>query len=525
MNLKYIFPLCCIAFFCIQSSLAQSTSIIVLNFQGDNGFEHQSKSNGLDMIVNLGKQNNWEVINSDEPSIFNAKELFAFDVIVFNNNCGNEGRIFTNDQQQALQQFIRNGGGFVGIHCAGAIWKEEGSFQQWYEKLIGTRMVDHPAVQQAKLTVENKNHISTRHLPNEWVIKDEWHRFSHNPREQVNVLISVDENSYVGEQKMNGDHPFTWCQHYDGGRSFFTSLGHTKEIYADENYINLVKGGIEWAANSLMDQKLPTTKGLILDLDADEGVHIENGDKVNSWSNKIRNNEIKDFVKRDKGRDVKGSGRPRLRLNNPQVNGHNSIVFHRQELLNENEDAFDHLTTGSGYTWFSVMAVYEQIPDLPGVNSFFGNLRNNNGTEGKYEGLWAGFTDDNKVWTGARNAVTFGRWDENNPQITAPNSLEKTKYYLVAGRMGSGTGVVKSEIFINESNAKANGVFPVNPKANASKMSIGQERDAIEHPGKESFDGEIARFLIFERPLTDMELEQTMEYLKFKYNLGNSTNY
>jgi hypothetical protein len=59
--------------------------------------------------------------------------------------------------------------------------------------------------------------------------------------------------------------------------------------------------------------------------------------------------------------------------------------------------------------------------------------------------------------------------------------------------------------------------FPVDPKANPSRMAIGQERDAIEHPGFESFDGELARFLIWERPLDDEELANAIQLLKKIY--------
>ena len=62
-------------------------------------------------------------------------------------------------------------------------------------------------------------------------------------------------------------------------------------------------------------------------------------------------------------------------------------------------------------------------------------------------------------------------------------------------------------------------MFPVKADANPSKMAIGQERDAVEHPGKESFDGEIARFLIYQRPLTDQELNKTIKYLALYYGL------
>ena len=499
----------------IQFGFAQENRVKILNFYGDNGYEHASKKEAQKMLGTLGEINNWEIVSTDSASIFNLKEIFSFDVVIFNNNCGNEGRILSIDQQQALQQYIRNGGGFVGIHCAGAIWHEEGQFQQWYEKLIGTKLVAHPPVQKAKLIVENPSHPITRHLPLEWNLTDEWHQFAYNPRESVNVLISLDEDSYEGKEKMGGDHPFTWYQYYDGGRSFFTSLGHTIEIYNNKNFRKLITEGIYWAIGKKFEKQLPITNGLLLDLDANYGIRIEEGNKISSWSNHVMDDKIGSFYKQDEGRSVKGSGRPRLVLNNAKINGHNSVIFHRTELVSDKEDAFDHLIKGSGHTWFSVMAVYEQVPDLPGVSSFFGNLKNG----GKYEGIWAGLSDNNQLWIGVRNGITFGRWDENNPQVITPKPLMKNKYYLVMGRMDSGTEKVRLELFLNETKPIAEGLYPVNTGVNPSKMAIGQERDAVQHPGKESFDGEIARFLVYERNLSDKELKKVSTYLLQKYNI------
>ena len=167
----------------------------------------------------------------------------------------------------------------------------------------------------------------------------------------------------------------------------------------------------------------PIERGLILDLNADKGVGIENGRRVWRWNNQVAPTDAKVFIKRNKGRKVAGSGRPTLKESVDAIGGHDTIVFHRQELVNHDEDAFDHLITGSGYTWISVMAVYEQVPGLKDVNSFFGNLRNS----GHYEGFWAGLNDDNTVWAGTRNGITFGRWDKNNPKVLGPK-LKRDKY-------------------------------------------------------------------------------------------------
>ncbi len=255
--------------------------------------------------------------------------------------------------------------------------------------------------------------------------------------------------------------------------------------------------------------------GLILDLNADKGIEIEDDNRVVKWTNQVSSFAARDFVKQDKGRKKPGSGRPTLRKSVAAIGGHDTVVFKRQELVNFHEDAFDHLITGSGYTWLAVMCVHEQIVQLKDVNSFLGNLRNG----GNYEGIWGNVTDDKRLWIGSRNGITFGRWDRNNPMVLAPEPIKQNKYYVLAGRMGAGRGTVQIEAFVNCHKSVAAKSFPVNPQANASKLAVGQERDATNHPGRESFDGEIARLLIYERPLTDEELKRTIRYLKKEYRI------
>jgi hypothetical protein len=254
--------------------------------------------------------------------------------------------------------------------------------------------------------------------------------------------------------------------------------------------------------------------GLVLDLDAEKGLTVEDGDQVAAWRSEVQGHAPLDFIKRDLGREVAGSGRPRWRKTVPELNGKPALVFRQQELCCLDEDFFDALTQGSGHTWIAVLAVHQQRVGVKDVNSFFGNLRNG----GKYEGLWGGLDDDNTPWWGGRNGVTFGRFDANNPRLAGPR-LGIGAFYLVAGRMAAGQGSVTVEFFVNSPIPVARAVFPINPGANPSRMAIGQERDAIEHPGKESFDGEIARFLIWRRPLTDLETKAALSHLKTAYGL------
>lgn len=60
------------------------------------------------------------------------------------------------------------------------------------------------------------------------------------------MLLTLDENTYDGGE-MGGDHPIAWCQRYDGGRSWYTGGGHTRESYEEPLFRQHVLEGIRWA--------------------------------------------------------------------------------------------------------------------------------------------------------------------------------------------------------------------------------------------------------------------------------------
>ena len=254
--------------------------------------------------------------------------------------------------------------------------------------------------------------------------------------------------------------------------------------------------------------------GLLLDLDAKRGVAVETGSRVAKWVSEVPGHRF-EFLKRDEGRKELGSGRPTVREAVAEVGGAPALVFLQQELVCPDEDAFDALITGKGHTWAAVVAVHPQRVGVPDVNSFFGNLCNS----ANYEGLWGCVTDDNRPWYGVRNGLSFGRFDANNPQLLAP-AIEPGRFHVVIGRMQVGTGKVDLDFFIDAAKPAATSMIEVSAMANPSKLAIGQERDAIQHPGHESFDGEIARFVLWERPLDDAELGQVVAILRELYRLG-----
>lgn len=213
----------------------------VLIFSKTNGYRHESISAGINAIKKLGMENHFLVDATEDSLDINIKNLNQYQVIIFLNTTGT---ILGEEQEKALQNFMKKGKGFVGVHSA-----TDCEFNwPWYMEMVGGHFESHPNQQTAKLIIQNNQHPSTKHLPAIWERKDEWYDFKDiNPN--INILIKIDETSYTGGK--NGDnHPIAWYHDYGGGRVFYTALGHTIESYTDPLFLQHLLGGITYAMGS-----------------------------------------------------------------------------------------------------------------------------------------------------------------------------------------------------------------------------------------------------------------------------------
>jgi uncharacterized protein len=212
----------------------------ILVFCKTAGFHHDAIAVGTTAIIKLGAENNFDVDTTTNSEKFTADNLKNYKAVVFFNTTGD---VLNDTQQAVFEKYIQGGGNFVGVHAA----TDTEYDWPWYGKLVGAYFVSHPSQQEASLNVTNRNHISTKHLPEVWKRKDEWYNFKW-VADGLNVLISIDEKSYdAGKGKMGDKHPMAWYHEYDGGRSFYTELGHTDESYADPLYLKHLLGGIKYA--------------------------------------------------------------------------------------------------------------------------------------------------------------------------------------------------------------------------------------------------------------------------------------
>ncbi|GIK18092.1 MAG: ThuA domain-containing protein [Leptolyngbya sp. PLA2] len=222
------------------ASMENGPEFRVLLYSRTAGFRHGSIAAGIAAVTKLGEKHGFVVDATEDPSEFTDENLERYAVVLFLNTTGT---VLDAEQKAAFERFIAKGRGWVGVHSASDTEYE----WPWYAGLVGAYFKGHPAIQEATILVHDRDHPSTKMLPERWVRTDEWYTFRDSPRGRVHVLMSVDERTYEGGG-MGDDHPIAWCHEYRGGRAWYTALGHTNESYEEPLFLEHLLGGIRWAA-------------------------------------------------------------------------------------------------------------------------------------------------------------------------------------------------------------------------------------------------------------------------------------
>ncbi len=236
--LKALAIFCFLGLMLSACSNKRSSTPKVLVFSKTGGYHHESIPKGIKAIQDLGAKNGFEVDTTTDETKFNEDNLKKYASLIF---LSSTGELLSGSQEIALERYMQAGGGFVGIHAAADAEYD----WNWYTQMVGASFLSHPDQQVATLVINDKTHPSTDSLPATWSRKDEWYNFR-NINKDIKVLISIDEKSYEGG-KNDDNHPMAWYHAFDGGRVFYTELGHTDESYSDPLYLKHILGGIQYA--------------------------------------------------------------------------------------------------------------------------------------------------------------------------------------------------------------------------------------------------------------------------------------
>jgi len=231
-----------------QSRLPQPSVLVYTKNQVGQGlYVHDNITTSVAALKKLGFERGFDVAVSDNPADFTDTNLKKYKVLIFD-NVNNE--IFDNEEQKAaLQRYIHNGGGVVGIHSASGAMRN----WPWFWSLIGGKFNRHPKLQTFTIKVKDSTDPSTAHFPATFQWTDEFYFLDHLAPDlhvllagDLTTLVDPAKDKYPG--KLFGDEfPLAWKHEFEGGRAWYTALGHQKELYSDAVFMKHLLGGIVWA--------------------------------------------------------------------------------------------------------------------------------------------------------------------------------------------------------------------------------------------------------------------------------------
>jgi len=216
----------------------------VLVFSKTAAFRHSSIPNGIAAIKKLGLDNGFAVDATEDATAFTQKNLSRYAAVVFLSTTGD---VLNAAQQDVFERYIQAGGGYVGVHSATDTEYE----WPWYGRLAGAYFNGHPGnpnVRHGRYRVLDTTHVSTRGMPPSFERDDEFYNFkSIDPT--IHVLIEIDETSYEGGTN-GAHHPMSWYHDFDGGRAWYTNMGHTEATYTEPLFLQHLLGGLRYAIGS-----------------------------------------------------------------------------------------------------------------------------------------------------------------------------------------------------------------------------------------------------------------------------------
>jgi type 1 glutamine amidotransferase len=210
----------------------------VLVYSRENLWRHESNYDARLAIFDMCEERGYSVITTNDPLAINAGRLAQVDVVVF---AITSGTIMDALGRQDLEAFVRGGGGLIGLHSASAtewVWP-------FFVGTIGAQFAGHnPGMQEARVDVVATEHPITAGMPAAFRWTEEWYFFQQRPEEVagLEIVLALDEDKV-------GYHPIAWAHEKDGGRVFYTALGHNPEAFHDEALLDMLARAIEWAAH------------------------------------------------------------------------------------------------------------------------------------------------------------------------------------------------------------------------------------------------------------------------------------
>lgn len=228
------------------------------NSESSPRFDHtEARAEARRVFPRIASEQGWNFTQSSDSEIFTEEGLAGVDVIIFDNNTG---ILFDDSEKLAFENWVRKGGGVVGIHGAthahkGVDANNQPEWPFWYGMwgvLHKTGPQEGPLGRRGYpdwiVMATDVNSSASGRLPERWQLqKVEWYFWNYHRNFTAAQVIARGEVK-KNQPQLPADYPVTWRHNYQGGRIWYTNMGHYAENFRQREFLQHVLDGVEWVA-------------------------------------------------------------------------------------------------------------------------------------------------------------------------------------------------------------------------------------------------------------------------------------
>ena len=251
----------------------------VLMITKSSGFQHPVIAHGKNgefglaerVVQGLCERLGYELVITKDASQLNAENLKKFNGLFFYTQGDltvrgvDKQTPMRKEDRQAILDFVKGGGGFVGTHCGGADtfdgnqWEENG--KKPFIHMVGAEFAGHGAQQDATVEVVDPSFPAVSHWPKTFRKWDEWYSYD-GFHENMHVLMVLRTEGMNGWEYQRPDYPITWCSNYGQGRVFYTGMGHVEKMWENDQYKIMLAEALRWTLKDADADASPNLKQL-----------------------------------------------------------------------------------------------------------------------------------------------------------------------------------------------------------------------------------------------------------------------
>jgi type 1 glutamine amidotransferase len=280
----------------------------ILYFTKSSGFQHSVITRNADapeklayseqILTDLGAAHGFDVTCTKDGRIFKSGDFEKFDAFVFYttgdltkdssnqmNKKGPDGKQVKGpevmdqepgmgeDGKEAFLSAIRNGKGFMGLHCGSDTFhsaghhkgelirdvneKGEDAFDP-YIQMVGGEFIVHGAQQKSTLKCVDPKFPGAAALDGA-SFPEEWYSLK-NFAPDLHVILVQETQGMKGGMYQRAPYPETWARMHGTGRVFFSSLGHREDVWQRPDFQGLVVGALSWITGRAQADVTPNVK-------------------------------------------------------------------------------------------------------------------------------------------------------------------------------------------------------------------------------------------------------------------------